>query len=113
MRWNMRGIRLMHDNSQLQAFKDCPEKYRLKYIEQLKKIEEGKDEHDKNFGKAIHAGLEAYYKGRGLEACISEFKANYPNQLSDEDLSKTQENGAILLEAYDKHYQVEDKKWTI
>ena len=103
----------MYDNSQLQTYKNCPEQYRLKYIEQLRKREEGVDEHDKNFGKAIHSGLEAYYKGQGLEASVNRFKESYPNQLSQEDLSKTQANGEVLLKAYFGHYLEEDKKWTI
>ena len=103
----------MYDNSQLQTFKNCPEQYRLKYIEQLKKIEEGVDEHDKNFGKAIHSGLESYYKHEPMESCINRFKASYPNQQNQEDLSKTQENGVLLLEAYVKHYTEQDKAWNI
>ena len=103
----------MYDNSQLQTFKDCPERYRLKYVEGLKKLEEGRDEHDKNFGKAIHSALESYYKGGSLEASKLAFQTDYPVQLSVEDLAKTQENGITLVEAYTKHYAKEDKAWTI
>ena len=104
---------MSYDNSQLQTFKDCPERYRIKYVEGLSKIEEGKDEHDKNFGKAIHSGLECYYKGGGLEASKEAFKRDYPEQLNGEDLAKTQETGLILLEAYAKHYAQEDKSLEI
>ena len=103
----------MYDNSSLQTYKNCPEQYRLKYIEQLRKREEGISEHDRNFGKAIHSGLESFYKGGSIESVREYFKDCYPNQLSEEDQAKTKENGIILLEAYIKHYQEEDKKWTI
>lgn len=102
-----------YDNSRLQSFKNCPEQYRLRYIEGLKKIEESVDEHDKNFGKAIHEGLEAYYKGESEARVHEKFKLAYPEQLSSEDFAKTQENGCILLSAYINHYKEEDKKWTI
>lgn len=104
---------MSYDNSQLQTFKDCPEKYRLKMVEKLKKIEEGRDEHDKNFGKAIHSALESYYKGDTLDACKTAFKNDYPEQLNSDDLAKTQENGLTLIEAYIEHYKVEDKSLEI
>ncbi len=103
----------VYDNSQLQTFKDCPEKYRLKYIECLKKREEGVDEHDKNFGKAIHSALEAHYKGVSVAEALDAFKRDYPLQLAPEDLAKTQENGLKLIEGYIRHYEREDKAWTI
>ena len=104
---------MVYDNSKLQTFKDCPEKYRLKNILGLKKREEGHEEHDKNFGKAIHAGLELHYKGKSLDEIKEAFSKDYMVQLNEEDKAKTQENGLTLLEAYIKHYTQEDKKWTI
>jgi hypothetical protein len=104
---------MAYDNSQLQTYKDCSERYRLRYIEGLKKIEEDHDEHDRNFGKAIHAGLEAYYKKEGLNKAKEAFSREYPVQLSQDDLAKTEANGLLLLEAYAKHYQEEDKSLEI
>src|SRR3990167_2962552 len=101
------------DNSQLQTYKNCPEQYRLKYLLGLSKVEEGVDEHDKNFGKAIHSALEEYYKGKGVEVAKEGFREEYPDQLSPDDLAKTQANGCVLIEAYVKHYVEEDKKWTV
>lgn len=103
----------MIDNSQLQTYKDCPERYRLRCIEGLQKIEEGRDEHDKNFGKAIHSALESHYKGGSIEASKAVFKAGYPDQQNSEDFAKTQENGLTLIEAYAKHYIGEDKQLEI
>ena len=102
-----------YDNSRLQTFKNCPESYRLKYLQKLRKIQEDSVEHDRNFGSAIHAGLEAHYKGQPIEVVKKSFVDNYPIQLNGEDLAKTQENGLILLDAYIKHYAQEDKGWTI
>ena len=104
---------MSYDNSKLQTFKNCPEQYRLKNLLGLKKREEGISEHDKNFGKAIHSGLEAHYKGKPIEDVRELFKLDYPEQLSPEDLAKTQANGVTLLEAYIRHYRDEDKGWTI
>lgn len=104
---------MLYDNSQLQTFKDCPERYRLRYIEGLQKLEEGRDEHDKNFGKAIHAGLEQHYKQGSPQSVKDMFISEYPIQLSKDDFAKTQENGLILLEAYAKHYKEEDKSWEV
>lgn len=104
---------MIYDNSKLQQFKNCPESFRLKYLEGLKKREDGVEDHDKNFGKAIHSGLEAHYLGKPIESVKEGFTREYPLQLSEEDLAKTQENGLILLEAYIKHYKEEDKRWTV
>ncbi len=102
-----------YDNSKLQTFKNCPEQYRLKYLLGLKKREENETEHDRNFGKAIHSGLEALYKGASLEEAKRKFVKEYGISLNAEDLAKTPENGQILLEAYQKHYAEQDKAWTI
>ena len=102
-----------YDNSKLQTFKNCPEQYRLRNIEGLKKREEGESEHDKNFGKAIHSALESHYKGGDVATAQAVFRAEYPDQLAPEDLAKTQENGCKLIEGYAKHYAEEDKKWTV
>lgn len=104
---------MLYDNSKLQCFKNCPESYRLKYLRCLKKVEEGDESHDRNFGSAVHAGLEAHYKGERLDLVKSAFSNKCPIQLEQIDLAKTQENGLVLLEAYIKHYAEEDKKWTI
>lgn len=104
---------MIYDNSKLQTFKNCPESYRLKNLLGLRKREEGQEEHDKNFGKAIHTGLELHYKGKSIEDIKEAFSKDYLVQLNEEDKAKTQENGLVLLDAYIKHYAEEDKKWTI
>jgi CRISPR/Cas system-associated exonuclease Cas4 (RecB family) len=104
---------MIYDNSKLQTFKDCPEKYRLKNLVGLKKREEGLEEHDKNFGKAIHTGLELHYKGKSITEIKEAFSKDYMVQLNPDDMAKTQENGLVLIDAYIKHYEQEDKNWKI
>jgi hypothetical protein len=101
------------DNSQLQTFKDCPERYRLKYIEGLHKIEEGIEHQHVNFGKAIHSGLEVHYKGGSLKEVKEAFVKVYPVSLDPEDLAKTPENGVLVLEKYIEHYRNEDSSWKV
>lgn len=105
--------KIVYDNSKLQTYKNCPEQYRLKNILGLQKIQEGMEEHDRNFGKAIHSGLEALYKGASIEEAKAKFASEYPVSQNVDDLAKTTENGQVLLEAYAKHYEHEDKAWTI
>ncbi len=97
-----------YDNSQLQQYKNCPESYRLKYVEQLKKRDLGRGEHDREFGSAVHKGLEVFYKGGTLVEMKDAFSKLYPLQLNEDDKAKTLDNGLVLLEDYEKHYRSED-----
>lgn len=101
------------DNSSLQTYKDCPEKYRLKFIERLSKREDGIESHDVSFGKAVHAGLEAWYKTHSKVNMLSEFTREYGVQLDLEDKAKTLANGIAMLEGYVLHYATEDKQFEI
>ncbi len=103
----------MLDNSQMQTFKDCEERYRLTYLEALSKREEGVTEHHRNFGKAIHAGLETYYKGGQAQDAIRAFRQAYPENLDPEDKAKTVENGQTILAEYIKHYAAQDAGWEV
>lgn len=100
----------MYDNSQLQAFKDCPERYRLKYVEGLRKRESGIEDHHREFGSAIHKALEAHYKGSAQAEVIQSFKDAYPFQIDADDMAKTSESGELLLAAYVQRYAEEDKQ---
>lgn len=106
-------MEIIYDNSQLQEFKNCQYRYWLHYGLGYKKRQEGVDEHDKNFGTAIHAGLETHYKGGDLGSVIKAFSEAYPTQLSTDDNAKTQENGIKILQEYIKHYQEQDKKFKV
>lgn len=67
------------DNSQLQTYEECPEKYRLSYVEQLTSV----NKHNVPMwaGKAIHAGISAYLDGNKVIPVIS----NIMNQIKVEE----------------------------
>ena len=102
-----------YDNSKLQTFKNCPESYRLKYLMRLRKREEGIEDHDRNFGSAIHHALELHYKGESIEVIKAALEADYPVQLNEEDKAKTLENAITLTMAYISHYKAQDKLWRV
>jgi len=61
------------------------------------------------FGTAIHAGLEAYYKGKGLEQAIKDFTVSlYSSNLSDEILYDLEHLGRGMLTNYER-YASEDR----
>jgi len=92
----------MLDNTQLNTYKSCPFQYLLRYKSGYKRREEGVAEHHASFGSAIHKGLEAIYNGKTALATDVAFASEYPTQLDETDLAKTQENGLILLQAYNR-----------
>lgn len=102
-----------YDNSQLQTFKDCPERYRLKYVEQLRKRDSAQEEHDREYGSAIHKGLEVIYNRGTLKEAQDAFAKMYPLQLNEEDKAKTLENGLTLLADYVEHYKAEDTQFEV
>lgn len=104
---------MIYDNSSIQAYKDCHERYRLRFIEALVKRTDGLESHDINFGSATHAALEAHYKGQSVDQAKSVFEAEYGVQLDLEDKAKTLENGLNMIEAYIKHYASEDKSFEV
>lgn len=104
---------LIADNSQLQEFKNCQYRYWLHYGLGLAKRKEGEESHDRNFGSAIHLGLETYYRGGEWEKVRDSFVKSYPDQLQADDLAKTQENGITILQAYIEHYREQDKRFKI
>ena len=86
-----------YDSSQTQAFKDCPYKYKLTYVDGLKRRVDGEVEHDRVYGGALHEGLAQVFRKWELELAQSLFKEAYPIQLDESDKAKTQENGLTLL----------------
>lgn len=109
----------LYDNSQLQAYKDCPERYRLKYIEQIQKRKTGEEDHDRNFGKGIHAALELYYRHCQARKALLKvdyyraFTDVYPVSLKEDDLAKSPEGARLLLDAYLSHYSHQDQDMEI
>lgn len=98
--------------SEKEAFNACPYKYKLQQ-EGLKKIAEGTDAHDKNWGQGIHAGLDVHYQGKGWEEIVRAFKDSYPENLAEEDLAKTVESGLETLKRYREFYANQDKNWEV
>ena len=101
--------------TQLQDFKQCPLKYDLTWNKRLIKMEEekGKESHDKDYGSAIHKGLETHYNGGTWEQVKDAFNKEYPKHLDPEDLAKTPENGIETLRRYIQYYSTEDKLWKV
>ena len=88
------------DSSQTQAFKDCEYKYKLTYVDALKRRTDGETEHDREYGSALHEGFEALFKGKSLEEAKDALSKAYPIQLDESDKAKTLENGLVLLEEF-------------
>lgn len=114
---------MSYDNSQLQTFKNCPESYRLKYRYEkdattglwlgLSKPDATKDDHHKDFGSAVHAGLRAFYLKQTWKEIEAAFDVKYPTQLDASDKAKTPENGKSLLKRYIKRYERQDSSWEV
>lgn len=100
------------DYTQTSTFLACPERYRLRYLEKIRKIKEGDIEAPKRFGEAIHAALECKYTKQPLESALAAFAQIYPASLDPMDLSRTPETGAALIRAYWNHYE-EDASFEI
>lgn len=104
----------LRDNSQVLAYRECPLKWRNKYILGLEKIQEGETEHDRNFGKAFHAALAMWWNQSPVGANIfKKFEQEYPVQLNEDDLAKTQGNGLILLERYLERYGSDHQRYEV
>lgn len=98
--------------SEKEAFNSCPLKYKWTQ-EGLKKEKEDRSVHHLKWGQAIHAGLEAYYKGLPFPAVEKAFMDVYPIQLDQADTAKTVENGVEVLKQYVKHYGAMDQGWEV
>ena len=101
------------DWSQVSTYRNCPLSYYFKYELGIRRQTDGEESHDRNYGKAIHAALEAYYIGKKQEECVGKFKESYPVQLDSEDLAKTRENGELLLAGYFKRYKDDFSKYKV
>ena len=98
--------------SEKESFNNCPYKYKLQQ-EGLTKQIEGSDAHDKNWGAAIHAGLQAHYLNKPWEEIERAFIAEYPENLSEEDMAKTRESGLECLKRYRQHFVQQDQNWEV
>lgn len=103
----------LRDNSQILSYSNCQLSWMFKYQLGLKRIEEGETEHHRNFGKAIHSALEAWFTMPSAEAAFVAFRKDYPDQLDENDLCKTQANGILLLEKYFEKWASDPIKYEI
>lgn len=99
--------------SQIACFQQCPRRYQYSYVELLQKIEEGKAEKDRNWGRGIHAGLAMHYTGKDWDVIQGAFQKEYPVTLDPDDLAKSVESGLSTLELYRNYYKEQDKNWKV
>lgn len=98
--------------SEKEAYNNCPYKYMLQQ-EGLAKISGGSDAHDKNWGAAIHSGLQSHYLGKSLIEVKESFLKEYPNHLKEDDLAKSVESGLECLKKYIEFYKSQDQNWEV
>ncbi len=94
-------------SSSLKMYRQCPQRWKLKYIDRLPEAPKPFF----NLGTAVHAALEAFYRGRtaapaSLEAVLEAFReafdpAAYP---TDEEAARREADGLRMIEEfYHKH----------
>lgn len=103
------------DTTQLTTWQSCPQKYFLKFICGLRKIEEGITDIDLRFGSLVHKCLEEYYNNKGItDDKIKEVWEGFVDlPESYEEKSKTKENGIKLCQDYRDTYINRDKDWEV
>jgi len=98
------------DSTQCKTFSDCPMKYKLNYVDCLKKAEYADDSVDIRFGEAIHKALELFdEKNTDEKVVIDKFISTFVD-LPGEKL-KTTEHGIKLLQAFFPYYRANFKEW--
>lgn len=104
--------------SQIQKYAACPTAYKFRYVDQLTPLS-GEVDHDLRFGRAIDAGLSAYYQHdlSVIEAkaafVLSYPEAEYPAVLPYWSPGKTFGNGLAALVAYDERWREDNQYWDV
>jgi hypothetical protein len=98
--------------SEKEAFNSCPQKFKY-VLDGLKKSKDDRSVHHLTWGQAIHAGLEAHYKGADWATIQKAFLDIYPVDLDDADLAKTSKNGLEVLRRYIAFYKGQDDVWEV
>lgn len=99
--------------SEQQAFNNCPFAYKLAYLDKIQKAQTGEESNDRDFGAAIHSGLEVHYKGGSEGDVAAAFSAAFPVNLAGAEGSKTIDNGLECLRRYVQYYKEQDKNWKV
>jgi len=98
------------DSTQAKCFSNCKKRYKLNYVDQLRKLEYGEDSVDIRFGAGIHAGLELLTDNcQDVKAITDRFIDNFVD-LPGEDV-KTVENGVKLLQEFVPYYRANFGEW--
>ena len=81
-------------NSRLRVYRECERKHDVMYRQQIRPVRESEV---LRFGRLIHAGLEAWWRGEGLEGALAAVQV----EADPLDRVKAEE----LLRGYDAHWQ--------
>ncbi len=103
--------------SQIACYQSCPLKYFLRYDSSLVPLQE-RGQHDLDYGKAIDAALNSYYRDGTVEAAQEAFAAsynpsNYPAELPYWSPGKTYQNGLAAIAAYTDRWNEDDQYWQV
>ena len=105
----------MIDNTQLTTFQACPEKYRLRFVEQIKRIPDGPESLAYMFGQGLHAGLASYYSYKPLNVAnmVSAFKQSYKVSVPSGEQLYRVENATKLLSRYPAYAAANEQEWKV
>lgn len=102
------------DYTQLSDLMDCPERYRLRYNEALRKIADDYRDFPRAFGIAIHSALEAYYKGGSVQDMLKAFSGSYQLEVPEDEKIYTMPNGITFVKGYPAWAKANDPQdWKI
>lgn len=94
------------DNTMLSCFTTCPKKFYWRHIRHLV-TDRGKVP-ALEFGKAIHKGLEVFYKEDSVDLALEAFKDDLDPEAQDD--KRNEANGLKILKSYFKQYLPEKFK---
>jgi len=100
--------------SEQTTYDTCPFKYKLLFIDKLRKLTDGRESNDRVWGQAIHAALKTYYNpGGDVLAAKKAFLKVYPRDLNPTDKVKSVASGMATLENYHVNYADQDTNWKV
>ena len=103
----------MLDSTQLLSYMDCPEKFRLAFVEGYKKAELGESEWPREFGSAIHLGIACFHSGLPIQEAARHAQAAYTvNVPLSENLYK-KENINRILHTYSAYALANLTDWEV
>ncbi len=103
----------MLDSTQLLSYMDCPEKYRLSFIEGLQKAEPGESELPKLFGSALHRGLEAFNQALPPQEATRLAQAAYQVEVPETEHLYRPEHLTSILKEYSIYHLQNFGDWNV